>query len=159
MLLYHGSNLIVEKPQIIPSKRLLDFGTGFYLTSDYNQAEKWSVRTAKRREDGNPIISIYDIDEAHLSKLKLLKFDYANREWLHYISDNRTNQSAKDAYDVVIGPVANDQAFRTINNYLKGYFNEDIALELLLPQRLKDQYTFKTERALSFLKFKEADIL
>ncbi|MBR3651777.1 MAG: DUF3990 domain-containing protein, partial [Victivallales bacterium] len=30
MLLYHGSNVVVEKPRLIPPKRLLDFGAGFY---------------------------------------------------------------------------------------------------------------------------------
>lgn len=67
----------------------------------------------------------------------------------------RTNKSARDNYDIVIGPVANDQAIRTVNNYLKGYFTEDIAIQLLLLQRLKDQYVLKTEKALSFLKFDE----
>ncbi|MCI8639642.1 MAG: DUF3990 domain-containing protein [Coprococcus sp.] len=56
-------------------------------------------------------------------------------------------------YDIVIGPVANDQAIRTVNNYLKGYFPEDIAIRLLLPQKLKDQYAFKTNKALTILKF------
>ena len=83
----------------------------------------------------------------------MLRFDTANKEWLKYISTNRTDKSAKDSYDVVIGPVANDQAIRTVNNYIKGYFNEDIAIQLLLPQKLKDQYTFKTKNALLKLRF------
>lgn len=52
--------------------------------------------------------------------------------------------------------MTNDQAIRTVNNYLKGYFSEKIAIELLLPQKLKDQYTFKTEKALALLDFMEA---
>ena len=32
MILYHGSNIAVEKPKILQSDRRLDFGTGFYLT-------------------------------------------------------------------------------------------------------------------------------
>ncbi len=153
MILYHGSNVEVKKPKIIESKRLLDFGTGFYLTSDYEQAKKWAVRTTSRREEGVPTISVFNIEEEELEKLKCLTFDVAGREWLQYISKNRTDKFAEDAYDVVIGPVANDQAIRTINNYLKGYFSEDIAIQLLLPQKLKDQYAFKTEKALAKLKF------
>ncbi|MBQ1461623.1 MAG: DUF3990 domain-containing protein, partial [Selenomonas sp.] len=61
-----------------------------------------------------------------------------------------------DDYDMVVGPVANDQAIRTVNNYLKGYFPEDVAIKLLLPQKLKDQYLFRTEKALKLLVFKEA---
>lgn len=76
-----------------------------------------------------------------------------------YVAMNRTDKSAQDSYDIVIGPVANDQAIRTVNNYLKGYFTEDIAIQLLLPQNLKDQYAFKTEKALSILKFNEVEFV
>ena len=155
MILYHGSNVEVRNPQIIPSKRLLDFGTGFYLTSDFEQAKKWAMRTTNRREEGQPIISVFEVKENLLDELSILKFEAANKEWLRYISTNRTDKSAKDSYDVVIGPVANDQAIRTVNNYIKRYFTEDIAIQLLLPQKLKDQYAFKTEKALSKLKFSE----
>ena len=155
IVLYHGSNVEVKEPKVIKSRRLLDFGIGFYLTSDYEQARKWAIRTTNRRENGKPTISVFDIEESELKELEVLKFKAANGEWLEYISLNRTNRFAEGIYDVVIGPVANDQAIRTVNNYLKGYFMKDIAIQLLLPQNLKDQYAFKTEKALSFLKFKE----
>ena len=155
MILYHGSNMEVREPKLLASKRLLDFGTGFYLTSDYGQAKKWAVRTTARREEGAPVISVFSFEETEVEILKTLTFESANKEWLRYISMNRTDKSAGDSYDIVIGPVANDQAIRTVNNYLKGYFNEDIAIQLLVPQKLKDQYAFKTERALSILEFKE----
>lgn len=155
MILYHGSNVEVREPKIIKSKRLLDFGTGFYLTSDFEQAMKWAIRTTNRREEGTPLISVFEIEEKDFEKLDVLTFDAANKQWLKYISVNRTDKSAEDSYDIIIGPVANDQAIRTINNFLKGYLTEDIAIQLLLPQNLKDQYTFKTENALSILKFKE----
>ena len=155
MILYHGSNVVVKEPQIIKSKRLLDFGTAFYLTSDFEQAKKWAVRTAARRAEGVPTISVFSINENEIEKLHSLTFAGADKEWLRYISLNRTDKSAQDSYDLVIGPVANDQAIRTVNNYLKGYFDEDIAIKLLLPQNLKDQYAFKTEKSLSILEFRE----
>lgn len=159
MILYHGSNVEVKEPRIIKSKRLLDFGTGFYLTSDYEQAKKWAVRTTARREDGVPTITVFNIEESEIEKLDSLIFDTANKEWLQYISLKRTDKSAEDSYDLVIGPVANDQAIRTVNNYLKGYFDEDIAIKLLLPQNLKDQYAFKTEKALSILEFSKVKLV
>lgn len=155
MILYHGSNMEVRNPKIIKAKRLLDFGTGFYLTSDYEQAKKWAIRTTARREEGVPTISVFSIDEHEFEKLEVLTFEGANKEWLRYVSVNRTDKSAKDTYDIVIGPVANDQAIRTVNNYLKGYLTEDIAIQLLLPQKLRDQYVLKTEKALSVLQFNE----
>lgn len=159
MILYHGSNIEVEKPQILESKRLLDFGKGFYLTSDFEQAGKWAVRTTKRREVGKATISVFEFAEENLEKIQVLSFERANEEWLRYISKNRTDRTVHDPYDIVIGPVANDQAIRTINNYLKGYFTEEIAIQLLLTQKLKDQYNFKSEIALSMLKFKEVKFI
>ncbi len=155
MLLYHGSNVKVCKHKIIKSKRLLDFGIGFYLTSDFDQAKKWAERTAYRRNEGLPQVSVFQLDESKINSLKLLVFESADIDWLNYVSKNRTDEYFSDTFDIVIGPVANDQAFRTVNNYLKGYFSQEIALELLLPQKLKDQYAFKSKKALSHLKFKE----
>ena len=42
MLLYHGSNLTVEKPRLIEQTRGLDFGAGFYLTTNETQAVRFS---------------------------------------------------------------------------------------------------------------------
>lgn len=159
MILYHGSNVTVQAPQIIKSKRLLDFGEGFYLTSDFEQAKKWAQRTTARREDGCATISVFSVNKSEIQKLNTLYFDSANKEWLKYISKNRTNKAQNNFYDLVIGPVANDQAIRTVNNYLKGYFDEEIAIKLLLPQKLKDQYAFKTEKALSILEFCEGKFI
>ncbi|MGN0721885.1 MAG: DUF3990 domain-containing protein [Otoolea sp.] len=75
------------------------------------------------------------------------------------MSSNRTDNAAGDFYDIVMGPVANDQAIRTVNNYLKVYFDEEIAIQLLLPQNLKDQVVFKTEKALAMLKYNEVKTL
>lgn len=129
MILYHGSNLEVKEPRIIKSKRLLDFGTGFYLTSDYGQAEKWALRTTSRREEGVPTITVFSFDENLLSELNVLSFEGADKEWLRYVSLNRTDKTAEDSYDIVMGPVA------------------------------KDQLVFKTEKALAMLKYNEVKTL
>ena len=42
MLLYHGSNVVVEEPRLLKVQRELDFGKGFYTTSDLDQASKWA---------------------------------------------------------------------------------------------------------------------
>lgn len=159
MILYHGSNIEVKNPQIIKSRRLLDFGIGFYLTSDYEQAKKWAVRTTGRRAEGSPTISIYNVDDKVFEDLSVLNFARADKEWLRYVAAYRTDKSASDSYDIVIGPVANDQAIRTVNDFLKGRFTEDMAIQLLLPQNLKDQYAFKTEKAIAILELVEVKCL
>ena len=98
-------------------------------------------------------MSCYELDEGKLSDLKILRFDEPNLEWLDYVANNRKNRDAEDDWDLVIGPVANDQTFPTILLYLDGYIDAESAIRQLLPQKLKDQYTFKTEKALSLLKF------
>ena len=154
MLLYHGSNMAVKIPRLIPSKRLLDFGPAFYLTSDEEQARRWSIRTTTIREEGVPTISVFEFDEQVLTQLDVLSFDSPNRDWLLYVIANRTGKPTRQ-YDIVFGPVANDQTIRTINDYQNGYFTIEIAIQILQPQKLKDQYAFKTERALQNLHFKE----
>ena len=156
MLLYHGSNVVVYEPKIIKSQRFLDFGAGFYMTSDFEQARKWAVRTAARREEGVATISVFELSDDYVDRVKVRTFARPDRDWLRYITVHRTGNPPADDYDMVVGPVANDQAIRTVNNYLKGYFPEEVAIKLLLPQKLKDQYLFRTEKALSLLAFKEA---
>ena len=154
MILYHGSNIAVENPRLIPAKRLLDFGSAFYLTSDFEQAQKWALRTQRIRESGSPIVSVYEFDDQALTSLRVLSFPAPNLDWLYYVVANRTRPQT-DSYDIVIGPVANDQAIRTVNDFQNGYFSAEIAIQILLPQKLKDQYAFKTDAAIQILRFKE----
>lgn len=109
--LYHGSIVEVGKPTIVQSKRLLDFGIGFYLTSDYKQAQRWADRTANRRQEGNPAISVFSIEKKNLEKFKLLIFEAADKEWLEYVSRNRTDKSTGDTYDIPesVNPAAHFQ--------------------------------------------------
>lgn len=155
MKLYHGSNVIVKEPKILASNRTLDFGKGFYLTTDYEQAKRWAILTTNRRNNGKPIVSVYEIEEQNLKNLSLLKFDTANEDWLDFITKNRKNEYVQDEWDIIIGPVANDNTMPVISIYLDGTITKQIAIELLLPQKLKDQYTFKNEKSLQFLKFME----
>ena len=155
MILYHGSNVEVKEPKLLPTKRLLDFGAGFYLTSDLEQAKKWAVRTTNSRGEGTPTVTVFKASEKELMSLKVKSFSAPDKDWLRFIAAHRTGKPIEDFFDVIVGPVANDQAIRTVNQYLRGYFPEEIAIQLLLPQKLKDQYTFKTERAINALCYLE----
>lgn len=155
MLLYHGSNVAVETPQILNTDRKLDFGTGFYLTSSYEQAERWAVLTTKRRGNGTPTITVYEVEEAAMERLKIQQFDGAGYEWLKYVSANRKNVELNDDSDIVVGAVANDRTMPVISLYFAGIYDEEETIKRLLPQKLRDQYAFKTEKALSILTMKE----
>ncbi|MBP5361492.1 MAG: DUF3990 domain-containing protein [Ruminococcus sp.] len=158
MILYHGSNMIVEKPLVNIGKTSVDFGQGFYLTSDYEQAKRWANQVKIRRDNGTAYISEYEVDDQEFQKLKILCFKEADTEWLHFVSDNRKRIYNGTSYDVITGPVANDNTMPVINMYLSGFIDEEYAIKRLLPQKLKNQYAFKTESAVNLLKFRRAII-
>lgn len=155
MLLYHGSNIVVDKPVVVQGQRALDFGKGFYLTSSKEQALRWSRAVTRRRNNGTPSVSIYEVDESSLNSLNVLRFESANAEWLEYVVRNRRGDSFTDDYDVVIGPVANDSTFPVIDDYMAGVYTAEEAVRRLLPQNLTDHYTLKSTEAVNLLKFKE----
>lgn len=156
MLLYHGSNVEVSNPQILESDRRLDFGKGFYLTSNFDQAKRWAELTVKRRETGKATVSVFDFDDTSVSDLKILHFSQAQKEWLEYVTMNRTNQViSHDDYDIVIGPVANDRTMPVISLYFAGIYDIEETIKRLMPQKLCDQYAFRTGKAIKKLKFLE----
>lgn len=155
MILYHGSNVSVKRPEIIISNRTLDFGAGFYTTSDEKQAKRWAELQTFRRRKGKSTVTVFEFDENILEKLETLKFEFADREWLNYVIQNRKGIYSGVKYDIVIGPVANDNTMPVINDYMTGAINEETALLLLKPQKLSDQYAFLTWKGLSSLKYLE----
>ena len=89
MILYHGSNVIVQNPVVSKGKASVDFGQAFYLTSDYEQANRWANQVKNRRGTGTAYISEYEVDETEFTKLRILHFTEPNAEWLHFVADNR----------------------------------------------------------------------
>lgn len=156
MILYHGSNVEVRCPVLTHSRTSLDFGAGFYLTTDYEQAGKWAARVTKVRASGEPTVSVFETDESLWEKLSVLRFDGANLAWLRTVVGNRIGKPVAGTYDVITGPVADDRTIDIINQYILGTFPEEIAIQLLLPRKFKDQWVMKTEAALSSLVWKEA---
>ena len=155
MILYHGSNVPVLKPYLQKMQRNLDFGKGFYTTSDLAQAESWARRKAALLKSGSPVVSCYEVDESRIAALKTLRFHTADRAWLDYVVSYRKGAAEPDGYELVIGPVANDQTTQTLTLYLDGFLDADAAIRRLLMQRLKDQYAFRTESRLALLRLIE----
>ena len=87
--------------------------------------------------------------------MKTLRFEKADRQWLDFVTANRTGTPAPNVSDVIVGLIADDRTIETLNLYFSGTITEEIALELLLPQKLKEQLTFKTESALALLRYEE----
>ena len=154
MLLYHGSNVTVEKPQLLFQTRGLDFGPGFYLTTSEEQAVRFSQIVFKRKKTGSALVNVYNFDiDAAEKKLANLKFAHANVEWLRFVTENRLKTYVGSEYDTVTGPVANDTVMPTVQLFLNGFLTEEAALITLKASKLVDQICVKTEKALSLLNF------
>lgn len=151
MILYHGSNVAVIEPKIISSDRKLDFGSGFYLTTSLEQAMRWADLTTQRRKSGKGTVTVYDFDEKKSKDLKILIFEKPDFAWLKYTANNRNGVVVSDDYDIVSGPVANDRTAPVLTAYFSGIYNEEETIKRLIPQKLKDQFAFKTEQALKCL--------
>ncbi len=59
MIVYHGSTEIIKNPDVVHSKKYLDFGRGFYITTFENQAKKWAVRKGMRQKK-TAIVNVYE---------------------------------------------------------------------------------------------------
>ena len=129
MLLYHGSNLTVDKPQLLSHTRGLDFGAGFYLTTNEIQARTFSEIIVNRRQAGAPTVSIFEFDEdAAKEALDIAFFPEPNAEWLEFVRDNRLQTYSGKEYDIIVGPVANDRVYPTILALVIGQFTVEAAL-------------------------------
>lgn len=156
MLLYHGSDVEVDAPRSQEPPRALDFGAGFYVTSNYDQACKWATNVCGRRGVRSVTVSIYEFDPSVLDWLDVLWFDEADVDWLGFVTSNRKQAYYGHIYDVVIGPVANDRTMTVLTLYFNGLLSQDETIKRLKVQRLEGQYAFKSGRSLRQLIFKEA---
>lgn len=153
MILFHGSNQIVAHPKLIQQNRFLDFGYGFYTTTNKNQAISFAGKVSLRR-GGERIVSIYEINEERaFSECSVLRFDSPDEAWLDFVSDNRSGSYKGAAFDFIFGPVANDDVFRTFSLYTAGILTKEQTLEQLRIKKLYNQLVLTTERALSYLHF------
>ena len=154
MILYHGSNVVVAEPKLIQQNRFLDFGFGFYTTTNKAQAISFADKVTKRRKNGQRTVSIYEIDEnTAFTECSLLRFDRPEEAWLDFISDNRSGNYEGETYDFILGPVANDDVYRTFTLYSAGVLTKEQTLEQLKIKKLYNQLVLTTERALSYLQF------
>lgn len=154
MNLYHGSDVVVEKPEIFQSSRLLDFGTGFYTTSKKEQAVRWAEKVSIRNNTRKKLLSIYNfhIDKAE-KELNIIKFTTADEKWLDFITANRRGKEISEEYDIVIGSVADDNVYLTIKLFETGVLDKDEALKRLKVEKLFDQILFHTENGLRLCLF------
>jgi len=146
VIVYHGSYVQISKPDLIHSRKNVDFGKGFYTTPIYEQAKKWCIRHKYRR--GIAFISKYTFDEAAFQYLNVIRFDSYSEEWLNFILNCRSGNDSSD-YDIVIGGVANDRVFNTVELFFDGLIDKNEAIKRLSYEKPNLQICFRTERAIN----------
>lgn len=161
MLLYHASNVVVENPRIMNRFKTLDFGTGFYTTSNESQAREFAKKVhLRRKREGSPIVNVYRFDETGIPLLKTLTFSSPDKEWLEFVVHNRREgRDPSLGLDLVIGPVANDDVFQTVALYESGMVSLEDAIRRFKVKELFNQYLFCNEAALAHLTFESSYVL
>lgn len=178
MLMYHGSYIAVPAIDLGKCNAGLDFGRGFYVTTSYEQALSFVPNSVRRNIKAGNIPADFDINDGQVSvyrfhqdpALLVESFPEANLDWLHFVAANRNKELFKELYlrlenhDIVGGKIADDNTSRVLNGYVTGLFGtpgsdltDSFAIQSLLPNRLKDQFCFRTEAAIKSLEFIRSD--
>lgn len=144
MLVYHGTNTIIEKPEIRIIGYAKDFGYGFYCTNFEQQAQRWAI--AKR----NPhIVCVYEYSES--PNLKIKHFPVMTDEWLDFVVACRHGESHE--YDIVEGPMADDQIWDYVEDFIGGRISRAAFWELAKFKKPSHQIAFFNDNALKTLTF------
>lgn len=141
MKLYHGSTEIVIHPEIRQPGRTLDYGSGFYTTTDFRQAADWAKRRLGKGVS-KVYVNVYEADIEAIRNANTLWFDGPDESWV----------------DFVYGPVANDRVYAQFALYEAGLIDKQVLIRELKTYKLIDQLLFHTSeslRCLSFVEYKE----
>lgn len=157
MILFHGSYLEIKQPDITHSRDNVDFGRGFYTTPLLEQAQKWCKKSKDRK--GKAIISVYQFDEKAYQEFKVLKFENYSEQWLDFVLQCRSGHDISD-YDIVMGGVANDKVFNTVELYFDGLIVKEEAIKRLRFEKPNYQIAFRTQKVIDdFLRFERSEAL
>ena len=149
MIVYHGTTEIIEKPDTKHSKKYLDFGKGFYLTTYEDQAKKWAIRKGMRQGKG-AFVNVYDLDE-NWNNYRILSFEKEDDKWLDFVCSCRKGEMLNKDFDIIIGGVADDDVFKTVELYFRGLWDKTRVLEELRYYKLNDQICIVNQKTLDQL--------
>ena len=163
MIIYHGSNTDINNINLAMCRPYKDFGRGFYLTELKEQAGKMATRVA-RIYGGLPIINAFEIEDDFHNTTDLNIKDFGketSEEWARFVMNNR-NRKYRDfsnpecnfdyKYDIVIGPIANDDMAVLFRQYENGIISFENMTSGMIYKETTNQYSFHTEKAIALLK-------
>jgi hypothetical protein len=144
---------VFEKIDLTKSHNRRDFGKGFYCTILESQAKDWAHRLYMRNFSGKEYVYQYVFHPSETLHIK--RFHALDQEWLEFIKENRLKGGIQHSYDVVIGPVADDNTMETVQLYMSGILNSNEAVERLRYNKVNNQVSFHTLQALKHLHFEK----
>ena len=151
MTVYHGSVVEVRTPDVSHSKQFLDFGRGFYVTSFREQAERWARRKFLRSNPevrATPIVNEYELLDT-FDGFNILKFSEVGEEWFDFVCACRNGDEVAQGRDAIVGRVANDDVFKTIQKFQQGRMTKQEAIKELRYAKPNDQIAFRSNAAIS----------
>ena len=162
MILYHGSNIEIDVIDLGKCRPYKDFGRGFYTTPMLEQAWKMAERTVRILREGRPCVTAFTVDDRLFSggSLKIKQFNKGNNEWARFVINNRSRDfqdiqspdcNADAKYDIVIGPVANDDIAALMDVFLAGLISDDALTSELTFRELNSQISFHTGKSIAGL--------
>lgn len=140
----------VENPDLSHSSLTVDFGCGFYVTPYYEQAIKRCDKFKCRGKDG--FVSRYTFNEESSPQFNILRFDSYSEECVDFILNCRRGKDTSN-YDLVVGGVANDKVFNTVELYFDNLIDKKETIHRLRFEKPNLQYCFRTQKALNLLEF------
>ena len=155
--LYHGSNVKIDVPDLAHSKPFKDFGRGFYLSADKQQAREMAWQKVSQIREGKAEVTEFLFDESVMSSadLKVLTYPGYCEEWALFVLANRDRNGVHPIhdYDIVYGPIADDGVTYQLRRYEGGLISlSQLVEELKYAKGITFQYYFGTQRALQQLK-------
>lgn len=152
MILYHGSNMVIDKIDLEMSKPNKDFGKGFYLSENESQAmEMANFKSALL--GGEPIVTKFEFNDQTMQSPNLcikIFADYSE-EWADFVFANREGHEVEQ-YDIVYGPIANDKVGLQIRKLKNGSIDKAEFLNRLKYMKgITYQYYFGTEKSIQHL--------
>ena len=161
MKVYHGSYIAIENIDFFFCRKRRDFGRGFYVTKLFSQAEYWAMRKGEDN-DTEGIVTEFEFDESFFEDddLKVLRFNAYSEEWLDFIVKNRLNKKNNQIhnYDIIEGPVADDDIATRVYDYIKKKISKDQFLRELIRKNPTHQICFCTMQSLQSLELHKEKI-
>lgn len=163
MRLYHGSNVVIESINLAMCRPYKDFGKGFYLTDIEEQAKQMAKRVSGIY-GGSPVVNTFEIqdDFRKMSDIKIMDFGIqTTEEWAKFVMNNRNRTFTDEAntlcnkdnkYDIVIGPVADDNMALLFRQYENEIIDFETLLKGMIYKKTSSQYSFHTEKGIRLLR-------